>query len=251
MSSVNVLIIEKNGEIRPLKIKEYAESELYKKAGFKSAEGFRLQTSWAVHVEGTEHKILLFAKSMGKAGSENKYDFPPPVDSTLFFGACVLVGIKAGQPADLTVDQWLKFYEFLFGGFEDIGSEDTEEIELDTDDEIQAIEQSIKETTGKTVSLQVTKQGYLKDDFIVDDSDESEEYVPKPKKQSLRASKKTSKEPSKNKKTKVTTPEESSSAIVAEQIESDVEEDVPALESIVENEYLDCTSELTYEEYRT
>jgi|LauGreDrversion4_2_1035121.scaffolds.fasta_scaffold30214_2 hypothetical protein len=248
MSSVNVLIIEKNGEIRPLKIKEYVESDLYKKAGFKSVEGFRLQTSWAVHVEGTEHKVLLFAKSTGKAGSENKYDFPPPVDSTLFFGACVLVGMKAGQPADLTVDQWLKFYEFLFGGFEDIGSEDTE---LDTEDEIEAIEQSIKETTGKTVALQVTKQGYLKDDFIVDDSDDSEEYVPKPKKQSLRASKKTSKEPPKNKKAKVTTTEESSSANVAEQIEAEVDEDVPALESVAENEYLDCTSELTYEEYRT
>jgi hypothetical protein len=241
MSSINVLIIEKNGEIRPLKIKEYAESELYKKAGFKSAEGFRLQTSWAVNVEGTEHKVLLFAKSTGKAGSENKYDFPPPVDSTLFFGACVLVGIKMGQPVDLTVDQWLKFYEFLFGGFEDIGSDDTEEIELDTDEEIQAIEQSIKETTGKTVSIQVTKQGYLKDDFIVDDSDGSEEYVPKQTK--TKNNKKKSKEPPKNKKSQGHTEQ-----IVESESEPEIKVEP---ESIVENEYLDCTSELTYEEYRT
>jgi hypothetical protein len=225
MSTVSVLIIEKNGDVRPLKIKEYAESDLYKKAGFKSAEGFKLQTSWVVQVEGVEHKVLLFAKSTGKAGSENKYDFPPPVDTTLFFGACVLVGMKAGKPVDLTVDQWTVFYEFLFGGFEDLGS-DEDEADVDTDEEIKAIQKNIEETTGKKVVLQVTKQGYMKDDFIVDDeSDESEEYVPR------KNTKKNTKEPKKSKK---------------------VEED-PALviTSPPENEYLDCTSELTYEEYRT
>jgi len=255
MPSVNVLVVEKTGEIRSLKIKDYVESELYKKAGFKSSEGFKLQTSWAVNVEGVEHKVLLFAKATGKAGGENKYDFPPPVDATLFFGACVLVGVRAGQPADLTPDQWSKFYEFLFGGFEDLGEEDTEE-ELETDDEIDQMEKVLEKELGKPVKIQTTKQGYMKDDFIVDDDEVEEDemsddsYV-EPKKKSSRGSKakkssegeeetvekknekkeRKKREPKSNKKTK------------------DVAQTIIEEPTQTQSEYLDCTTELTYEEY--
>ena len=230
MPSINVLIVEKTGEIRSLKIKEYSESELFKKAGFKSAEQFKRQTSWAVNVEGVEHKVVLYAKSTGKAGSENKYDFPPPADSTLFFGACVLVGTRGDEPTDLSIDQWNTFYEFLFGGFEDIGSE--EEEELDTDDEIEAIEQHIEQTTGKQITIQTTKQGYIKDDFIVDDSEEievnteseSEVEIKTKKSKAVKATKK---------KTKKTVTEEAETKQSAS----------------TGQEFLDCTSELTYEEY--
>jgi hypothetical protein len=232
MPSINILIVEKTGEIRSLKIKEYAESELFKKAGFKSAEHFKRQTSWAVNVEGVEHKVMLYAKSTGKAGSENKYDFPPPADSTLFFGACVLVGMRGDQPTDLSVDQWNTFYEFLFGGFEDLGSEEEDEEELDTDDEIEALEQHVEKTTGKQITIQTTKQGYIKDDFIVDDSEEIEvntesesEVEIKPKKsKAVKATKKKSK----NTATEEAETKQSTSADQA---------------------FLNCTSELTYEEY--
>ena len=249
MPSINVLIIEKTGEIRSLKIKEYAESELFKKAGFKSAEQFKLQTSWAVNAEGVEHKVLLYAKSTGKAGSENKYDFPPPADSTLFFGACVLVGVRADQPTDLSVDQWAKFYEFLFGGFEDIGSEeDDDEEEVDTEDEIEAIEKHIEQTTGKQVTIQTTKQGYIKDDFIADDSEEieveddaseeSEEVLPPPK-----AAGKKKKAETRIKLSKASKAVEDANPNANSTTNSNCEQPAPG------QEYLDCTSELTYEEY--
>ena len=271
MPSVNVLIVEKTGEIRSLKIKDYVESELYKKAGFKSAEGFKLQTSWAVNVEGVEHKVLLFAKATGKAGGENKYDFPPPVDATLFFGACVLVGVRAGQPADLTPDQWSKFYEFLFGGFEDVAENLGDEDDMETDDEIEQMERELEKELGKPVKIQTTKHGYVKDDFIVDDDeieddeieDEEDEmsddsYV-EPKKKSSAKQAKSAKakvqgqEKQKQKVENTKTNEKKERKKREPKVKESKSNSNSKMEELVAEEknpeYLDCSSELTYEEY--
>ena len=41
-----ILVIDKLGAIKETNIKEYKEEDLYKKANFKSAVGFALQTTW-------------------------------------------------------------------------------------------------------------------------------------------------------------------------------------------------------------
>lgn len=154
-----IVIVEKSGELREINLKNYTEEELYKKAGFKSSDGFEFQTKWEVHLNENQTKIVcLYAKTKGRAGQENKYDFPPPVDSKLFFNSCVLLHIENGIPGDLTVKEWEKMYEILFGGFEDIGSEDSSEYE--------------DEDEGK---YKKTKEGYSKDGFVVDSSNEDEE----------------------------------------------------------------------------
>lgn len=152
-----VLFIEKNGTVKEMLLKEIIPEELYRKASFKTAEGFGVQSTWAK--EG-KHNINLYARKNGRAGSENKYDFPPPVDSELFFGGCILTNKNSdGVFIDLTKSMWEKIYEELFGGFEDIDSEDS-------DDEDESSEEDIART----------KEGYAKDGFIVDDAevDESE-----------------------------------------------------------------------------
>lgn len=227
----SILIIEKSGAIKSLKAKDVAFDNLYKKAGFKSAEGFKSHVTWPVSIGQDAYQISVFGKAAGKAGQENKYDFPPPIDSTLFFGPCVLVNTDAeNRILDLSVDTWAKVYEHLFGGFEDIGKDaDDEDLELDTDEELEALKSS-----GQIVKH--TKQGYAKDGFIVD-SDEAEDVyeseedleikpakkvVCKIKTQSLRATKKQPK-----KKSKVAEPEPEETEL----------------------SYLDCTSELKEEEY--
>jgi len=162
-----VLIIEKGGSIKELKITSYNEDELYKKAGFKSKEGFKKHTTWNIEVEDKEYSIALYAKDNGNAGRENKYDLPPPLDNTLFFGNMVLTN-KDGTE-DLRKEEWKKVYEQLFGGFEDIE-------ESDEDDESEDLD-----------GVELTKHGYLKDDFIADSEDitedeESEEETKPPKK---------------------------------------------------------------------
>ena len=167
--NISVVIVEKVGSLKSLTIKDYKEDELYKKCGFKKPDGFSKQTEWGIKLDGKKYVVALFAKTEGKANTENKYDFPPPVDSTLFFGNCVLVStIKKDDGAfglvSLSLEQWDKMYEKLFGGFEDLAAtcaeDEAEEDELDN------IPDSKK-----------TKQGYLKDGFVVDsDSDEKDNY---------------------------------------------------------------------------
>jgi len=191
-----IIIIDKTGTLKVLNVKDFSEDTLYKKAGLKSKEGFCLQHTWGPD-DCIDHSIRLYAKKTGRAGQENKYDFPPPVDNTLFFGPCVLVGcdVDTGEVVDLEEDDWEEIYEYLFGGFEDIGEsdDDDDDEDVDTEDELEAI----KNKTG--VVVKQTKQGYAKDGFIVDDDEEndaedefetdSDEETPPPKKRTARTEK--------------------------------------------------------------
>jgi len=161
--ALTVLIVEKLGNVKTLSIKDYKEEELYKKCGFKKAGDFVKQTEWKVKLDGKQYFVTLFGKIEGKAGGENKYDFPPPIDHTLLFGSCSLVAKLQEKEGDdsvytnLSLELWNKIYEKLFGGFEDLSAtykEDEEEI-----DELVFIPKEKK-----------TKNGYLKDGFVVDTS---------------------------------------------------------------------------------
>lgn len=145
------LFVEKGGNIKEVHQPTIVAEELYKKVGFKSADGFNIQTTWN---KPNEYNIQLYARKKGRAGSENKYDFPPPVDSELYFGGCILTNRDetTGEYKDLTKSDWKTIYEELFGGFEDLGGESETETETESDDD-----------------LPKTKEGYVKDGFIVED----------------------------------------------------------------------------------
>jgi hypothetical protein len=170
MSSLNVIIIEKTGVPKSLLIKEFNETDLFKKCGFKKSEDFVKQTEWNIKMDGKKYYVGLYAKSDGRANSENKYDFPPPVDSKLFFGSCALVAkVKNDESknvfTNLTIELWTKMYEKLFGGFEDLGANTLEDD--NEEDELEKVSKDKK-----------TKHGYLKDGFVVDssDGDEDDDY---------------------------------------------------------------------------
>jgi len=164
---LDIIIVERLGSLKLLSIKDFKEEELYKKCGFKKAENFNKQTEWTVKYDGNKYCIQVFAKTEGRANSENKYDFPPPIDTKLFYGSCCIIGqIKKENRskvyANLSIALWNKIYEKLFGGFEDLAAtakEDEEE-----EDELDNVPKEKK-----------TKQGYLKDGFVVDSSDTEEE----------------------------------------------------------------------------
>ena len=116
---LSVIIIEKTGEIKSLGIKDFKEEELYKKCGFKKQSDFVKQHEWGVKFSVTKYYIQVFAKTEGKANSENKYDFPPPIHTKLFFGSCALVGYIKLQDGtkkyiDLTKELWEKIYEKIY-----------------------------------------------------------------------------------------------------------------------------------------
>jgi hypothetical protein len=160
-----LLIIDKSGTPKILSVKDYKEDEIYKKCGFKKPDGLEKRHTWVVRVDKTNYRVAVFAKDDGKANMENKYEFPPPIDSALYFGSCaVLVEQKnmAGVflPTNLTISLWDKIYEKMFGGFESTANKDDED-ELD---ELETVLKSKK-----------TMNGYLKDGFVVDSENEDEE----------------------------------------------------------------------------
>jgi hypothetical protein len=218
------LIVEKNGNIKECIVKKWDESELYKKAGFKNAEGFALQTAWSVELKGCrKFKIQLYAKKTGRAGQENKYEFPPPVDNSLFFGNCLLVNVDN----DLKLSDWTSIYEHLYGGFEDIGSEDSDEEDEDMGDVV------------------LTKEGYAKDGFIVDDNeddddfedDDEDEFEDDESSEDAKPKRKAKKPVKVNKKT--TKPTKPTKKTDTELVE----------DNNVESVFLNCQSELEEEEY--
>ena len=182
---LNIIIVEKTGTLKSLLVKDFKEEELFKKCGFKKAEDFIEQIEWNVKLSGIKYYVKVFAKTEGRANNENKYDFPPPIDTKLFFGNCAVVAFlkhdkkdkkdkkeknekkennennennDKKQWVDLTLELWEKIYEKLFGGFEDLSATAAEDEE--EEDELANVPKERK-----------TKDGYLKDGFVVDSSE--------------------------------------------------------------------------------
>lgn len=240
------ILIDKKGSIKEVVLKTFAESDLYKKAGFKAADGFTNRHTWTIDAANKIYNISLYGKVSGKAGQENKYDFPPPVDNILFFGSCILVNNLSEDKTTIdsvSKDEWKILYDHLFGGFEDLGSEDSEE--SDDEDDIDA-------------DLPRTKSGYAKDGFVVEDgvedggeddaiededdndSDESVEEESDISEEEVRPTKKRKIAPPK-KKVEKKIPKEKKKSTVFDRI---VEEP-----PVINDSFMDCTSELEEEEY--
>ena len=158
---LNIIIVEKGGDLKSLAIKDFKLEEVYKKCGFKKGDDFVKQAEWNAKFDGKKYFIEVYAKTDGRPNSENKYDFPPPIDTMLFFGNCaILAYIKNGGDnvyVDLSLQLWNKVYEKLFGGFEDLAT--TAKEDECEEDELENVPKEKK-----------TKHGYLKDGFVVDDS---------------------------------------------------------------------------------
>jgi hypothetical protein len=168
MTQLTIIIIDKGGSLKTLTVKDYKVEELYKKCGFKKADGFELQVEWPVKLNSQKYLLQMYGKLDGKANMENKYDFPPPVDKKLYFGACAVVGLVRDDSnnvdyINLSIELWNKLYEKLFGGFDDLALTCNED--EDEEDELEDIPKHMKTKTG----------GYLKDGFVVDSSDAEEE----------------------------------------------------------------------------
>jgi hypothetical protein len=159
---MKVVIISKSSSVKTENIKNFNINDLYKKCKFRKNDNFNLRHTWNYK----NNYYSLFSKDKGRANSENKYDLPPPLDNDLYFGSMIVIKHTSKKPknndvVDLEDKEWLKLYEHLFGGFEDLGDEDSFSEEEDIPDELK------------------TKHGYLKDGFVVSsDAEDDDEYIP-------------------------------------------------------------------------
>ncbi len=155
-----VIVVEKTGNLKSVNVKKFKQDEFYKLAGFKNnnKEDFKFQTKWETEINKKKYNISVYGKTDGRANQENKYDFPPPIDNTLFFGGVLLINKKGDSYVSLSLTEWKAVYENLFGGFEDLNSDDDEEEDEDEDED-----------------LDKTATGYAKDGFVVEDEEDEDE----------------------------------------------------------------------------
>ena len=150
-----IVIVGKTGKVKTQKVNSLTLETLYKKCKFQKSDNFEKRHTWKIQ----DKYFSIYSKDTGRAGHENKYDLPPPVDSKLYFGTMAVIKHENSQPSNdcllnTNKEEWEQIYTKLMGGFEDLNSEETEEEEEEIPEEY------------------LTKQGYSKESgFIVDDSD--------------------------------------------------------------------------------
>ena len=156
---VQCVVIDKQNNKKQVKVHGNSD-QYYKKCKFRSAKDFDYRHSWKIKEDGEDRYISIFAKNNGRANTENKCELPPPLDNQLYFGTMLLVKHKEEGKYDmddlieLTVENWEKHYNKLYGGFEDLGEEDSYSSEESIDPEL------------------LTKEGHSKEDGFVVESDE-------------------------------------------------------------------------------
>ena len=146
-----IILVKKTGELQEINYDSSSDS-LYKKAGNKKPDNFKSVIRWDIQQKNSTYSYMVFGNKEGKANYENKYEFPPPIDNVLLFNSCVITKTKGDRYYDLLIEEWLQVYEKLYGGFEDLVSE----------------EESEEEYEGE-----LTRTGYAKDGFVVDEESDS------------------------------------------------------------------------------
>lgn len=178
-TNTTIVIISKVGSLSECVVEPASETTLEeltillsKKCGYRNHNGFscyhtyryknKRNLAFQVSDEDVIPKYIyvdVWAKTEGRAGYENKYEMPPPIDELIFYGNIALVARMDNETAiHLTTELWNIIYEKLFGGFEDLAA--TALADENESDELDSIPSHKK-----------TSSGYLKDGFVVDDED--------------------------------------------------------------------------------
>lgn len=159
----SILIIDKNSTIENKNIRDFDESSIYKKCGFKNDNNFSCIHKWIISINEIAC-IKLFGKNKGRSNFESKYDFPHPVNE-LLFGTTALVAFNAKQQiVSLSIEVWEMVVTYINKGFHNL-----DELNSEDENEEDELEQYSPE--------KLSKDGYLKDDFIVDSEEDSEEEI--------------------------------------------------------------------------
>jgi len=169
---MRIVIVKKTGVLGELDWKKNMDlTDIYKKCGFRKNKDFGKRHTWKL---SDSEYVSIYSKDSGRANTENKYELPPPLDTPLYFGSLAIIKHTEETPSnenceDFTVQEWKTMYDKLMGGFEDLDEEEEESEEEYVDPK------------------DLTKHGYKKDGFVVDDNtidynsdseDEEEEWMP-------------------------------------------------------------------------
>jgi hypothetical protein len=128
--------------------------------------------TWKSGSGAAQQVIHLYAYKSGKAGTENKHELPPPHDTVLLFGEAVMFATVGTKFASFSDTEYKKWYAAAFGGFEDLGNEDTDsEGEGDGDEEEEEAEEA------EEVEEEAAEESESESEGEVVESEEEEEVV--------------------------------------------------------------------------
>lgn len=95
--------------------------------------------SLLAQLEFQSSNINIFAWEKGAESNTNQYDFfPPPIDTDVLYGTMFVfrTNRRSGIIQSLTADLFQRYIETCHHGFEDLGSDDSEDDENEDEDEI-------------------------------------------------------------------------------------------------------------------
>ena len=107
-----------------------------------------------------EFVITLLGWKNGTAGNENKTDLPPPEDNDLYFGDIVFIKTKDNLIENFTIDDYNYFYDNAFGGFESLGSSDSDESESDNEEDDYDSDDSFIDDSEQDINIKNTREDY-------------------------------------------------------------------------------------------
>ncbi len=119
--------------------------------------------------------LHLFGYKTGKAGTENKHELPTPHDKVLLFSDVVMIATKSNQMVSFGTADYQKFNDDANGGFEELGSQDSETDEEDEnlEDEEEEVEEELEEESEDDEEESVAGS-------VVDEEEEAPRPVVKP-----------------------------------------------------------------------
>ena len=156
---VQVVVLQTKGDTKQSKVEITGEIEdeiptriakILRKTKLPSKIG-----SWTYQKGALE----LWGYKEGRAGTENKHELPPPVDSTLIFGDAIMIALNEAEEAtNFTTAQYTKFYTQIFQGFESLDDEDDDEDEIDEEDEEEEVDAEVEAEAEVEVEVEVEEE---------------------------------------------------------------------------------------------
>ena len=157
---VQVVVLQTKGDTKQSKVEITGEIEdeiptriakILRKTKLPSKIG-----SWTYQKGALE----LWGYKDGRAGTENKHELPPPVDSTLIFGDAIMIALnEAEEPTNFTTAQYTEFYTQIFQGFESLDDdEDDDEDEIDEEDEEEEVDAEVEAEAEVEVEAEVEEE---------------------------------------------------------------------------------------------
>lgn len=181
MTKINSIVLNINGDITEISIKQNLDIDnldnkfvknILKNKGIGNIER---QCDWEL-----ENNIIfsIFGWSNGKSGTENKHELPPPVDEDLLFGDMLIIKTILGKVYDLSKEDYANFYELAFGGFEDLGSDDSDfsdDDEYDENDSFIVSDNEVSEDISEEELVTESEYNYSEDSEETEDSEENKD----------------------------------------------------------------------------